>query len=1804
MDTRTKNMNLEEEENYESIKRQRTNAKRKFTRKCNAFQELSHNKEHILVIKEKFEDIREIYKEIDKCNDRLLHVINRTASHGTMNNLLDEADAYMTEIDSVLDQMRSIYAEQLPENGSHRSSEIQVKPLDSPRFSGNLREYSSFRHDFLRLMASKYGKDAYALRSCLFGSALDTVKGVEDNFDEMLYRLDKAFGDPRKFVDTVIQDLKILKPIAEGDTKQFISMVNVIERSWLDLKRMGLSNEMNTVTIVSMIERLLPPTQKREWILKTDSKDFTSKEIIFENLLQYLLQEKRVIEYMEHDVRISGKHRYVNQTVGNSSNNTEFTKGLCLEEANCTPERRIWNEIERVSNRLEHLAQVANISKNLPTQNDTRLEPNQWCWVHKTSGHAIASCDHFAKMTHDEKLSVMRKVGACFNCLQTGHIAKDCAENPRCTVFSSGKVCGKRHHPLLHRQSNTENKRIAIYNAQMKDDPALLAISTILCNDQLVTVLWDSGANISLITHSAAKRLNLLGSNTDLSIVKVGNQPAILNSKKYTVPLIDLDKNVWNIDAYGMDEITTDLQNIDEKYITKYFPEINIIDYRRPTGKVDILIGVDCCAIMPNVVRTVDNAQLLRNQFGYCIRGTFPGANERSEQDTSTEIRANTLLIRTDDIQTSSPTENAIEKFFKCENFGISCHPQCGGCRCGNCSMGMKGYTLKEERELALIKAGLKYNEEEQIFEIAYPWIKGPENLPNNIRAAKAKLRSTESRLNKLDTERQRAYREQMKDMERRKVARKLSQEEVRCYTGPVHYLHHHEIIKGDSSTTPVRIVFNSSASYMGHALNDYWAKGPDFVNNLYGILIRFREYPVAIATDISKMYNSIRLSSRDQHVHRYLWRDLQTDQEPHHYALTAVPFGDRPSGTIAMVALHTIADMNMKQYPEAARMIKENSYVDDLLQSVTNSSEALALASDVQNILAKGNFNIKHWVFSGDKNENASQNVLIMKTKRVKILGMFWETQDDNFVFEMRLNFSQKRDKMDFAQNVMKSDSELKIPEILTRKLLLRQVAMIYDPIGLIVPFTLKGKLLMRELVINTSPEHGGQGQSTWDEPVSESCREDWIPFLIDIFKLELLRFPRCIKPPHAIGQPTLVIFSDASSRAYGACAYVHWEIETENPGDCKSFLVSAKNKIAPTRQLSIPRLELCAAVLGCRLGETIQKEMTYQFAETVYIVDSIIVRSQIQKESYGFGTFVATRIAEIQEKTSPSQWWWTNGSNNPADIVTRPARPEELDTGTIWQNGPSFLEGVKETWPISQKPYEDDLPDRVAVNMTLLANYSSRDICNDLRIDDFSNYDKLLRVTARLLRAAEERTLSVIGLPPEADQIEKAETFWVKLVQQEFSRNWEIRFKRLGPSITDQGILTVGKRISKWLKQNWNQDCFVLLPNNHPFTTLLIQKLHKQNHGGVENTLARLQTKFWVPGARRIIKKIKKQCVICRKLLGQTHGQVMGQLTPERLQPSPPFYNTALDMFGPFLIRDTIKRRTKAKVYGVLFTCLASRAVYIDLVSGYGTQDFLLAFRRFVTLRGYPATLYSDAGSQLVAASKELRDMIHKWDLDDLSNAGANHGLKWTFTKSSDAPWQNGCSESLIRLIKRAITIAVGDSVLTFGELQTVLFEAANLLNERPIGRKPGADPTAGVYLSPNDLLLGRTQIAPPHGRWADNSRLAERFLFLQRIVSSFWEKWYRDYFSTLITRQKWHEKMRNLRPGDIVLVQENKPLRGKWKLAEVVDVEPSSDGNVRDATLRYKTQTEGRTYTGQPDIVIKRSVHRLVLLIEADS
>ena len=239
--------------------------------------------------------------------------------------------------------------------------------------------------------------------------------------------------------------------------------------------------------------------------------------------------------------------------------------------------------------------------------------------------------------------------------------------------------------------------------------------------------------------------------------------------------------------------------------------------------------------------------------------------------------------------------------------------------------------SLKEEIENKLIEEGLSFKG--NYWEVAYPWIKDPHHLPSNRYTAYAMLKSTEKRSMKDEMEMY-AYQTQVQDMIDRKVARKLTDQELRRYNGPVHYIPHHEVLKPDSESTPCRIVFNSSSNFKGHILNNYWAKDSTLIYNLPAILLRLRENYVGVIGDIQKMYHSIRISKQDQHTHRFLWRNFEVQKEPSTYVMTSVCFGGRPAGTIAIMALNKTAEMAGEGFADAKDTVINNAYVDDIIDS------------------------------------------------------------------------------------------------------------------------------------------------------------------------------------------------------------------------------------------------------------------------------------------------------------------------------------------------------------------------------------------------------------------------------------------------------------------------------------------------------------------------------------------------------------------------------------------------------------------------------------------------------------------------------------------------------------------------------------------------------------------------------------------------------------------------------------------------------------------------------------------------------
>jgi len=650
------------------------------------------------------------------------------------------------------------------------------------------------------------------------------------------------------------------------------------------------------------------------------------------------------------------------------------------------------------------------------------------------------------------------------------------------------------------------------------------------------------------------------------------------------------------------------------------------------------------------------------------------------------------------------------------------------------------------------------------------------------------------------------------------------------------------------------------------------------------------------------------------------------------------------------------------------------------------------------------------------------------------------------------------------------------------------------------------------------------------------------------------------------------LIIFCDASRLAFGACAYVRWKVQE---GKYEVRFVAAKSRVAPLKELTIPRLELQAAVVASRLAKTILEESRFNFSRIIYFSDSLVVLAWIQGQTRCYKPFVSCRVGEIQSSSEPSEWLHCPTQLKVADDITKGITVEEMQER--WLNGPEFLQLPADQWPIG---HGTSTPDMKEVNKERRKPKLVQVVTVKqpiIKCEDFSKWKRLLRVTAYVRRFIHNFRLKFgqhtdnqekrVG-PLSAAEIDDAEIYWIRNAQSSLHQRLEKGdFATLTPFLDERSIIRVGGRVDPSLISYDNKHP-ALLPYDNWISVLITRDRHQSGHPGIATTTAKVRKKYWIIKGHSISKRVKHQCTFCREVEAKVTHQFMADLPQCRQQPyTPPFLYTSCDYFGPFKVK--IGRNKTTKHYGVVFTCMNTRAVHCELATDASTMELLQVLRRFFSYRGYPKLLISDNGSQMIGAEKELRLMIEGWDTSQLKEYCAERGMKWQFTTPL-APHQNGCAEAMVKSIKSALKKAIGDTVLSPFELYTCLLEAANLVNQRPIGRPPN-DPNEGSYLCPNDILLGRSTSAVPQGPFRQTKNPRHRFEFCQKIVDAFWTKWSRDVLPSLVVRKKWQTKTRNVKVDDYVVLKEGNEIRGKWNAGRIVEVFPGDDGMVRNVTVK---------------------------------
>jgi len=467
---------------------------------------------------------------------------------------------------------------------------------------------------------------------------------------------------------------------------------------------------------------------------------------------------------------------------------------------------------------------------------------------------------------------------------------------------------------------------------------------------------------------------------------------------------------------------------------------------------------------------------------------------------------------------------------------------------------------------------------------------------------------------------------------------------------------------------------------------------------------------------------------------------------------------------------------------------------------------------------------------------------------------------------------------------------------------------------------------------------------------------------------------------------------FCDASQRAYGACVYIRTSV---GDNDHKSNLLCSKSRVAPIKTISLPRLELSAALVLARLVAKVGASIDLTNVQVFLWSDSTITLNWITSTSRKWSVFVANRIGEIQRLTEIKNWRHVASANNPADIVSRGLDPCELADSAMWWHGPEFLRSNESFWPNGSFSHlGNNTPEQRGV-ITLAATVEPS-IIEEL-LSKFSNLHKICRIIAYCMRLSKKQRPTNLTALISPDESSIALGIICKAVQRQTFRSEceklsagdaissSSNLLSLSPFLDEAGIMRVGGRLRN---SNLPFDAChpILLPRSHNLTRLVIEQEHARNlHAGTQATVAAVRQRFWPLSLRSSVRKIIRNCVICFQSNPRLSEAIMAPLPSNRVTISRAFSHCGVDYAGPLIIREGKRRNAKNhKAYAALFVCFVTKAIHIEVVSDLTTEAFIAAFKRFISRRGKPSHMFSDNGTTFVGAQRQLKELYNFYKND----------------------------------------------------------------------------------------------------------------------------------------------------------------------------------------------------------------------------
>ncbi|XP_055910058.1 uncharacterized protein LOC129944558 [Eupeodes corollae] len=1411
------------------------------------------------------------------------------------------------------------------------------------------------------------------------------------------------------------------------------------------------------------------------------------------------------------------------------------------------------------------------------------------CKCHKQ--HSLLQCEEFLALSPDQRQKFAKENFVCFTCLDPSkHQWKACGKKRSCGTDG----CNRRHHPLLHMTSSGSNFELNSAAVPFNPQPHFhsshvgtnvsimfkIVPIRIYGNGDLFADTYaflDDGSSLSMIEQDLFVELGLDGHPEQLTLQWMKGMSRIEDSIRTSLSVSGIKsrkryvlENVYTIKDLGLASQSIDVTSLQSKYPHLRGLPLSDLVNARPK----ILLGLDQAKFLLGHGQRHgkdEEPHALKTLLGWIVYGkSVPSMNLSSLNPVS---KPSMNLMFHYAIREEVDLHDLVQLHFTTEEFGV---------------MPPKGELRSREvsRSFDIMERSLKLVDRQ--YEIGLLWDSNDVKLPDSYDMAFKRLIGLEKSLRKKPhlLEWQNNY---FRDLISKGYARIASKEDLEKDWPRVWYAPTFIIVNPNKFPPKPRCVADVAAKVNGISLNTHLMKGPDNLVPLHAGLFKFRERQVAVNADVREMFHRIRIKSEDQQCQRILWREGDTSRQPTVYIMEVMMFGPRCSPTCAQYVKNHHANLFKLECPEAVDGLTKRTYVDDYFNSHNSVEEAISVTRDAIRICHTMNFdlvgiqsNSRGLLDQMPKGYVNSKLVSIDPNESdcffSKVLGMFWHPSTDHFSYKLSDEETMKE--------MLAEDA------VISKRQMLKTIMKIFDPLCIVSLFIIRGRIILQEV--------WREGYD-WDEPVSLHLRSLWLSFINDLKQIENIRIPR----RYVMWNPddckvSLIVFVDASEKAFAAVAYFRFA----RNDDVKVAQVMAKAKVAPVKQLSIPRLELQAAVLGVRLAATIQESHTIRIDELLFLSDSKTVLAWINCTSK-LPSFVASRVGEILESTSSRQWFHIGSKDNVANDGTKRFEASMGDQNTRWFQGPDFLKLSFKEWPITPCITAcNSVRNNSKGTLLLLHVYNRKSYYgayNLLSARFQARWSSSVRVIAFLLRfkriLQRKKTDREVFVTP--SEFRQAEDWLFRKIQEE-SFSSDITFLRssgkvgssssilsLSPFLDEDGTLRLSSRAQK-ANSSYSSRNPAILPSRHPLVNLFIDYHHQKNcHMGTATVISDIRESAWIISIRGAVERVRKACFMCKRLKARAAVPLMGQLPKARLAfDSRPFTHVGVDCFGPLLVkfgRGTVKR------YGMIFTCLTFRAVQIELLNDLSLDQCTMAVRRFLINRVVTRYFYSDNGLNFVGTKNLLDKDAKEMEVSLCEYSSRQEGVLWRFIPAY-SPWMGGAWERLIQSIKRSIDFVLKGLVPREDVLRNALMEAQGQINRRPLTHIP-VDPEDPKPLTPNSMLFGeddRDVTAPGIFSEADFcSKLYSRRC--QHLMAQLVRRWYREYLPVITRRSKWFKDTKHVQMGDIVIVIEPNEIRSAWHLGRVIEIYPGPDGVARMADVKLSNGV----------IKYKRSIGRLAVL-----